>query len=553
MKKILTLLICVLAAGFAAGAQEISNLDITVKVFADGSAHFTQEWDVTVSSGTEFYIPVGNLGKMTISGLQVSENGRQYVSEGNNWKVKRSLEQKAGRCGIVEKSDGVELCWGQGSMGRHIWTAEFDAANLVQGYDDYDGFNFMFVNPDIGNIQSARVTIENATGGEEWTSDNVKVWAFGFKGNIEVKDGSIVCTTSEPMSKSRKIIILARFDKDLVQPLVYNDKSFSKLQDKAMRGSDYNDDDDKLDIVALFLVLIPVLVAFFVGIWFTWAKITGRTLSIKIYGVNKVTGWWREPPQEGNLFASYYILDKGDIFQQHKFNKDLIGALFLKWVLEKKAVPEKDEKHPKRVNLRMDPASLFYDPSEGELFQMVMEAAGDNQILENGEFEKWSKRKYERFLDWPKKALDSGKTYLVDKGRLDSRGRSTEDGYEKAQQVIQFKNFLKDFTLNNEREVPEVALWKDYLVFAQLYGIADEVAKQLKKLFPADFERYAQSIDMDPVYLSRIILMNRSIATGAYNNAAAKLSTVRGGGGGGFSSIGGGGGFSGGGFGGGSR
>ena len=555
MKKILTLLICVLAARFAAGAQEISNLDITVKVYSDGSAHFTQVWDATVSSGTKFYIPVGNLGKMSISNLLVSENGRQYISEGNGWKVKRSLQEKAGRCGIVEKKDGVELCWGQGSMGRHVWITEFDATNLVQGYDDYDGFNFMFVNPDIGNIQSARVTIENATDGEEWTSDNVKVWAFGFKGNIEVQDGKILCTTSERMSKSRKIIILARFDNDLVQPVVSNGKSFSKLQDKALKGSDYYDEDDdgRLDILALFLVIIPILAAFFVGIWYSWAKITGRTLSKKIYGVNKVTGWWREPPQEGNLFASYYILDKGDIFQQHKFNKDLIGALFLKWVLEKKAIPEKDEKHPKRVYLRMDPASLFYDPSEGELFQMVMEAAGDNQILENGEFEKWSKRKYERFMGWPEKALESGKKYLAGRGRLDSRGRSTEAGYEKAQQVIQFKNFLKDFTLNNEREVPEVALWKDYLVFAQLYGIADEVAKQLKKLFPADFDRFAQSIDMDPVYLSRIIYMNRSIASGAYNNAAAKLSTVRGGGGGGFSSIGGGGGFSGGGFGGGSR
>lgn len=555
MKKILTLLICALAARFAAGAQEISNLDITVKVYDDGSAHFTQVWDATVSSGTEFYIPVSNLGKMSVSDLQVSENGRQYISEGNGWKVKRSLQEKAGRCGIVEKKDGVELCWGQGSMGRHVWITEFDATNLVQGYDDYDGFNFMFVNPDIGNIQSARVTIENATGGEEWTSDNVKVWAFGFKGNIEVQDGKILCTTSEQMSKSRKIIILARFDNDLVQPVVSNGKSFSELQDKALKGSDYYDDDDdgKLDILALFLVIIPILSAFFVGIWYSWAKITGRTLSKKIYGVKKVTGWWREPPQEGNLFASYYILDKGDIFQQHKFNKDLIGALFLKWVLEKKAIPEKDEKHPKRVNLRMDPASLFYDPSEGELFQMVMEAAGDNQILENGEFEKWSKKKYERFMDWPEKALESGKDYLVLKGRLDNRGRSTEEGYEKAQQVIQFKNFLKDFTLNNEREVPEVALWKDYLVFAQLYGIADEVAKQLKKLFPADFEQYAKSVNMDSVYLYNIIRMNRNIATGAYNNAAAKLSTVRGGGGGGFSSIGGGGGFSGGGFGGGSR
>ena len=119
--------------------------------------------------------------------------------------------------------------------------------------------------------------------------------------------------------------------------------------------------------------------------------------------------------------------------------------------------------------------------------------------------------------------------------------------------MVQFKNFLKDFTLNNEREVPEVALWKDYLVFAQLYGIADKVAEQLKKLFPADFDHYARSLDIEPNYLPTIIRMNTNLANVAYTNAAVKMSSVRSSGGGGHASFGGGGGFSGGGFGGGSR
>ena len=552
MKKILTILLAA-AASLCIYAQEVNSVNITVKVNPDGSAAFTQVWDAEISSGTEFYIPVENLGDMEISNLQVSENGRQYISEGNRWKTKRSLEEKAGRCGILEKSDGVELCWGQGSMGRHVWTATFDASNLVQGYEDFDGFNFMFVNPGIAPIANARITIENATGGERWTSDNVKVWAFGFDGEINVEDGKIVCYTTSSMAKSHKIIILARFDKDLVQPAVMHNKSFEKLQKKALKKSDYIEDEDSGGIIAMLLCMLTMLAGLFGIVWAIVLKATGKTLSKKIYGVRKVTGWWREPPEEGNLPASFYILDKGDAFQQHKSNKDLIGAFFLKWVLEKKAIPIRDERHPKRFNLQLDPACLFDDPSEGELFQMVTEAAGDNMILETGEFEKWSKRKYERFLGWPEKAIQSGRKYLTEKGRLDLRGRSTEDGIEKAQQVIQFKNFLKDFTLNNEREIGEVALWKDYLVFAQLYGIADQVASQLKKLFPAEFDHYARSLNMDSEYFPTIIHMNNSLANTAYSRATAKMISVRGGGGGGHASFGGGGGFSGGGFGGGSR
>lgn len=102
-------------------AQEIRDMDIRVEVGRDGSATVTTDWDVTVTSGTEWYIPVGNLGPMKVTSLKVSEGGKTFVDEGFNWDSGRSLEQKKGRSGLVRKSDGVELCWGQGSLGDHKW------------------------------------------------------------------------------------------------------------------------------------------------------------------------------------------------------------------------------------------------------------------------------------------------------------------------------------------------------------------------------------------------------------------------------------------------
>ena len=54
-------------------AQEIRDIDIRVVVAKDGSATVTTDWDVTVTSGTEWYIPVGNLGPMKVTSLKVSE------------------------------------------------------------------------------------------------------------------------------------------------------------------------------------------------------------------------------------------------------------------------------------------------------------------------------------------------------------------------------------------------------------------------------------------------------------------------------------------------
>ena len=61
-------------AALALDAQEINRVQVTAALKADGSAHITQIWDADISSGTEFYIPMENLGPMEVSNLQVSGN-----------------------------------------------------------------------------------------------------------------------------------------------------------------------------------------------------------------------------------------------------------------------------------------------------------------------------------------------------------------------------------------------------------------------------------------------------------------------------------------------
>ena len=99
MKRIGALL-AGLAIPLVLSAQRIRDVDITVDLQADGSARITQVWDVNVVRGTEWYIPIGNLDGMTVGDLSVSENGRAFASEGRRWDTERSLEQKAGRCGL---------------------------------------------------------------------------------------------------------------------------------------------------------------------------------------------------------------------------------------------------------------------------------------------------------------------------------------------------------------------------------------------------------------------------------------------------------------------
>ena len=553
MKRILLIVLASLAGTLAVYAQAIRDLDIRVVLQKDGSARITQVWDVNVNSGTEWYVPISNLGKMSITDFSVSENGLTFYNEGRHWDVDRSLSEKAGRCGIVDKRDGVELCWGQGSLGDHVWTAEFTAHGLVQSFSDADGFNFQFVNPGYTAApQHVKVSIVNATGGPLWTYDNTRVWGFGSYGDINVTDGRIVYESLEPYSYNSSCIALVRFEKGLFEPTVSRDMSFDKLKEKAMEGSSYGEKDKEETFMKwLFGIL------FGGGLLAALRAVVLQALGYKykksMYGKTKITEWFREAPMDGNLFASSYVLDHGWRFSGPASSKNLIGAFFLRWILDGTVKVQQDTKNAKRVNLVFNPDAVFANDTESALYRMALEASGGNMLLETGEFEKWSEQHYKQVMAWPERAKSAGKSYLTGKGWLKGSDGTKGDGTAEACRVVEFKNFLEDFTLSKERGATEVGLWKDYLVYAQLFGIADKVAQQFQRLYPKEFQEVAETVGMDPNVLTRTIRVNNNMSTSAMNRAYSKYTAGSYKGTGGHTSFGGGGGFSGGGFGGGSR
>ena len=60
----------------------------------------------------------------------------------------------------------------------------------------------------------------------------------------------------------------------------------------------------------------------------------------------------------------------------------------------------------------------------------------------------------------------------------------TSKGINEQEQWKAFKKYMEDFSLLDEKEVPQLIIWEKYLVFATAFGIADKVIKQLKIIYP---------------------------------------------------------------------
>ena len=91
----------------------------------------------------------------------------------------------------------------------------------------------------------------------------------------------------------------------------------------------------------------------------------------------------------------------------------------------------------------------------------------------------------------------------------------------------------------DKREVPEIAIWEHFLVFATAFGIADKVLKQLKVVYP----NIENDLNVN-TYTYMYFMMNTNFSSSFSNAISTSMSsayTSASGGGGGFSGGGGGG------------
>ncbi len=132
--------------------------------------------------------------------------------------------------------------------------------------------------------------------------------------------------------------------------------------------------------------------------------------------------------------------------------------------------------------------------------------------------------------------------------------KRTEDGAYEFSRWKAFKRFLCDFGKMDIKEVGEVKLWKEYLVYATVLGCADKVEKALK-LKVQELNLSETDFDMSDYYIFNDIStgINRSVrdahnravssqaasSSGSSSSGSSGSWSSGGGGGGGFSSGGG--------------
>lgn len=500
-------------------ANSIKNIDMDVFVEKNGDASVTETWKTTSNEGTEIYRGYATKS-YSISNFTVSDDlGRNYEFL-SDWDISGSFSDKAYKNGINYNDDGIELCWGISQYGNRTYTLKYNISNLVKQYTDNQGIYFNFLSS-IKAVDSVKITIHSD---EPFSLDNAKIWDFGNNGEINFKDGKIVLTAKN-LTESQYIVGLVRFEHNIFNISNITSESFDDVYDSAM--SDVKDIEKPFEIKDIFLLLVaaiffnPILWIVLLMIFINKFNKKSEKLTEFILGSRKRSGdldfgldgnvlpedvnYYREIPSNKDLERAYWVCLKYSVIPEEKVKQGIIGAILLKWIkngyitvlkMEKVILSFKDN------NYAIDLTKITNVDNEIEngLLKILITAAGPNKILEAKEFKKWSKKNYSEVSSWFSSIDDQVELNLEKEGLITLTQETTQGMFgtsknitiknvnpklkEEAIQLKGLKKFLLDFSIMPEREYFEVKTWEEYLIFAQLMGIADKVAEQFSKIYP---------------------------------------------------------------------
>lgn len=589
MKKllatILAAIIIVFSVNIYAASDSIDSIDIKATLMDDGALMVSEVWKATPGSGTEFYIPKSNMRDIVITDFKVSDEVGPYETV-KDWNVDASFDEKARKCGINETSDGIELCFGKSDLNKNkTYTLTYTMRNAAQSFDDMDGFNIRFVNDQM-DPAPRKVSFELSLEGGEINEDNARVWGFGSSADIVFEGGKIIVHEINDFGPANNLTVLFGLNKGLINPISIGSGSFEEMKERAMQGSDYYDREEEIPENAnedydnddyyypdyntgnnfnnVFFVRNPIfLPIIFIFIASIISMIISGVKKSRISSENSLprdVNYWRDLPMKGNILLNSGIYSVNESLSV----TNVVAAYFLKWIKDGNIELVK-EKFTKGLIFKKDvledcfkiiKAPETEDVMEEQLYKLITAASGDDLILRNDELVRAFNRGSvaENFVkNYNKNAISTAErldlVYKKPGFLLSSYDVFTERGREEAIKQKGFIKFLKDFTLINEREAIEVALWDEYLVLAALFGLGEKVLEKFKSLDPN--YTYAGYTGLDPVLMYRVVNNIGTSVNHAYQSN--RSSSASHGGGGGGMSFGGGGGFSAGGSGGGGR
>lgn len=558
LSSILLTIIILLPKSVLADGFKYINLDINID--KNGKASVTEEWQIDERNNdySERYKRIENIKGIKIENFKASLNGEEF-SEKDPCNVDENFDQKTFYYGRNDTDERVELCWGISERGENnTYQISYDINPLIIGLNDSDMLFFKFVGSDF-DPKPEKVDLK--INSYEPISKDVKMWGFGFEGDIKNNNGSIIANSTGEVNN---VNIMLKFPKGTFNTTYTEDKSFTDYANQAVEGSDWEDNEgvvqkDEFGPKEFFLILLVIglpLVVIIAIIALIAKKSPTYIANLNELPNRKALKDYRygEIPYDGNLEDLYLIAVNalGGLVVDN-----FINAFFLKWIndgaisyferdnggilkntIKKDKTGEIIIKH-RPENMGQTEQKVFTvlenigkESSEGKITEKSLK----KYLKENNkDLDKLSKELAEN----SKKALEKAGYIETTRGNKHDKTILTEKGKDLYKKYIGFKNYLTNYDDIDPRDIDDTKILDTYMIYAGLFGISKKVYDNFNKVYTG----YNFNNIYTYAYLNNIHSFS-SYASGngeSFSAAGSGGPTSFGGGAGGFGGGGGGG------------
>lgn len=552
------LLIILLPTSVLADSFKYINLDVNID--KNGKASVSEEWQIDERDNdySERYKRIENLKGIKIENFKVSLNGEEFI-EKDPWNVDENFDQKTFYYGRNDSDDAVELCWGISERGENnTYKISYDINPIIIGLNDSDMLFFKFVGSDFDpKPEKVNVKINSY----EPIDKDVKMWGFGFEGDIKNDSGSILTNSTGEVDN---VNIMLKFPKGTFATSYTEDKSFKDYANQAVEGSDWEDNEgavQKDDFGPKEFFLILLVIGLSIGVIIAIIVVVAKNSPTYIANLKELPKKkafkdyrYSDIPYDGNLEDLYLIAVNalGGLVVDN-----FINAFFLKWIndgdisyfeRDNGAILKNTIKKDKTGEIIINHRPENMGQTEQKVFTVLENIGKENskgKITEkslkkylkenNKELDKLSKELAEN----SKKALEKAGYLEIIRGNKRDQTILTEKGKDLYKKYIGFKNYLSNYDEIDLRDIDDTKTLDTYMIYAGLLGISKKVYDNFNKVY----KDYSFNNFYTYSYLNNIHSFS-SYASGngeSFSSAGSGGSTSFGGGGGGFGGGGGGG------------
>ena len=574
----------------------LNNLDFYAEIDTNGNMNVTETWNIRISNTNTLY-KTFDLDENKYSGItnvQVSEVGRGDFTETDEWAYHLTKDYYFGGInddGKFEISFGVGL---DDSTATNTYKINYTVVDAIKKYDDCAELYWQFLGSD-ATVDASKITGTIKLPSEADSKEDIRVW-----GHVETLNGEIYVTSTDTVEFSVDNYISGNYvevriampsemietaertyNKNVLPSIIEEETEWANEANARRERKQRNEKIIKTVIIVVMVIIGIILLRQTVK----YIKILKNTK--KLIPTEKYE-YFREKPDKNSTPADALFLYNngvnvastafGNVFSATLLNLSLKGYFKIKVEQNEKGKKEtliyktkkdiedlqyEEERIARFVKNAIDSKEKItikelqkYIRNHASSVSSLIEKTGietknKNKMTENFDEEK-SKEKSKyigiaivyfavamfciAFLPVAILLIINAILALMINGKLSNL---TQKGIDEREKWKGLKKYMEDFSLLNEKEIPALEVWEEYLVYATVFGIADKVIKQLKMVYP-------QIDEMDDfntasyIYLMSHTNFNSSFSK-AINSSISSTMSSGSGGGGGFSGGGGGG------------